>query len=382
MANIEQYQSGQMVNGSRNSFFKKKEEDSGIDVYQYLAAHLDKLPGGFPATENGVEIRILKHFFSPGEAELAVCLSMIPELPHAIATRTGLNAEALALKLEKMSRKGLIYRIGKGEKKAYSAAMFIMGIWEFHCNDLTEDLVQDFTAYLPQIHLKSWMKSNTRHKRIVPVRAEIVPELNILSYDDAEALIKSQEKVVLGTCICRKEQQLVGKGCAGPLDVCLFFGNVAYYCEENHLGRSIGVQEALEALERGRKAGLVLQPSNAQVPSTLCMCCGCCCLFLKNIKAMDKPGLYVHTNYYAQVDEEKCIACGACADRCHMNAIIVGEIASVNSARCIGCGVCVTDCATGAMLYKQKEKDAQYIPPMNIHETFMNMTLERKKLNP
>lgn len=348
-----------------------------IDVYQNLAKHLDKLPGGYPATESGVEIRILRRLFSPEEAELAVCLNMIPETPAAIAARTGLDAEAIAQKLDEMSRKGLIYRAGKGEKKAYSAAMFIMGIWEFHCNDLTEDLVKDFNEYLPQIHMKSWMKSDTHHKRIIPVSAEIVPELRIFSYDDAEALIKSQEKIVLGTCICRKEQKLIGMGCSGPLDVCLFFGSVAYYREENNLGREINVEKALEALERGRKAGLILQPSNAQAPSTLCMCCGCCCLFLKNIKAMDKPGQYVHTNYYAQVDEEKCIACGACADRCHMDAITVDQTASVNSDRCIGCGVCVTDCDTGAMLYKQKEQNDQYVPPANIYETFMNMALER-----
>ena len=351
-----------------------------IDVYQNLAKHLDKLPGGYPATESGVEMRILKRLFSPEEAELAVCLNMIPEAPEAIAARAGLNAEVIAPKLEEMSRKGLIYRVGKGEKKAYSAAMFIMGIWEYHCNDLTEELVRDFNEYLPQIHLKSWMKSNTHHKRIVPVSAQIVPELNIFSYDDAEAHIKSQKKIVLGTCICRKEQQLIGKGCTGPLDVCLFFGSVAYYCEENNLGHGISVKEALEALERGRKAGLVLQPSNSQNPATFCMCCGCCCLFLKNIKAMDKPGLYVHTNYYARVDEEKCIACGDCADRCHMDAITVDQIACVNSARCIGCGVCVTDCSTGAMLYKQKEKLDQYVPPANIYETFMNMALVRDKV--
>ena len=349
------------------------------DVYQNLAKHLDRLPGGFPATESGVEIRILKHLFSPEEAELTVCLNIIPEAPETIAARIGMDAKAIATRLEEMSRKGLIYRSGKGNKKAYSAAMFIMGIWEFHCNDLTEDLVRDYNEYLPQIHLKSWMKSKTNHKRVIPVSRKIVPELSIFSYDDAEALIKSQKKIVLGTCICRKEQLLMGEGCAGPLDVCLFFGDVTYYCEENDLGLGVSVEEALEALERGRKAGLVLQPDNSQNPSTLCMCCGCCCLFLRNIKAMDKPGRYVHTSYYAQVDEEECIACGACADRCHMDAITVEQTASVNSDRCIGCGVCVTDCPTGAMLYKQKEKSDQYVPPANTFEAFMNMAVERGK---
>jgi hypothetical protein len=41
------------------------------DVYEALREHLDSLPAGFPATESGVEIRILKRLFSPEEAELA-----------------------------------------------------------------------------------------------------------------------------------------------------------------------------------------------------------------------------------------------------------------------------------------------------------------------
>ena len=77
---------------------------------------------------------------------------------------------------------------------------------------------------------------------------------------------------------------------------------------------------------------------------------------------MDKPGRYVHTSYYAQVDEEECIACGACADRCHMDAITVEQTASVNSDRCIGCGVCVTDCPTGAMLTSKKKNPISTFP--------------------
>jgi hypothetical protein len=34
------------------------------------------------------------------------------------------------------------------------------------------------------------------------------------------------------------------------------------------------------------------------------MCCGCCCGVLKNLKTLKKPAEVIHTNYYAQVDEE------------------------------------------------------------------------------
>ena len=33
--------------------------------------------------------------------------------------------------------------------------------------------------------------------------------------------------------------------------------------------------------------GLVLQPGNAQKPINICLCCGCCCQILKNLKILD-----------------------------------------------------------------------------------------------
>ena len=45
--------------------------ESEPNIYRKLQEHLDKMPIGFPATESGVEIRILKHLFTPDEAELA-----------------------------------------------------------------------------------------------------------------------------------------------------------------------------------------------------------------------------------------------------------------------------------------------------------------------
>jgi len=41
-------------------------------LYRQLQRHLDRMPVGFPATESGVEIRILRQIFTPEEAELAL----------------------------------------------------------------------------------------------------------------------------------------------------------------------------------------------------------------------------------------------------------------------------------------------------------------------
>ena len=86
------------------------------DVYQKLARHLDNLPAGFPATETGVEIRILKRLFTPKEAEIAMSLGMMPETASAIAERVKMDEKELEPMLRDMSLKGLIYRAGKPDR--------------------------------------------------------------------------------------------------------------------------------------------------------------------------------------------------------------------------------------------------------------------------
>ncbi|MCG8637417.1 MAG: 4Fe-4S binding protein [Desulfobacterales bacterium] len=349
------------------------------DLYKRLAKHLDTLPAGFPPTESGVELRILKRLFTEEEAAVALGLSMIPEPAENIAERLG-NTDAATLDpvLDKMSRKGLIYRSGKGGTNTYMASQFVIGIWEYSLNRLDEGLVKDVNEYLPHYMHKSWVKHDTKQLRVVPVSKEITAELNVMPYEQAEDIIRSQSKIVVSDCICRKEHGMMGKDCDYPMEVCLAFGSGAYYYEENGLGRSIDSDEALKILEKGQKAGLVLQPGNSKKPMNICMCCGCCCQVLANLKTLDQPANAVHTNYYARVDEDDCVGCGVCVERCHMDAVVMAEdTARVEAHRCIGCGVCVPECPVEAMVFEQKAASNHYEPPANVFETYFTMAKER-----
>ncbi len=347
------------------------------DVYRQLAQHLDKLPAGYPATESGVELRILKRLFSEKEAGIAQGLNMLPEAPEAIAERLQADAGELAGTLADMAGKGLIFRVSKGGTNLYSAAQFVIGIWEYHLNDLDEDLIRDVNEYLPLVMKQNWSQTDTKQLRVIPISEKVNAEMNITSYEMAEEIIRSQSKIVVSPCICRKEHRMAGKGCDNPLEVCLSFGTGAYYYEQNGLGRGIDQKEALEVLEKGREAGLVLQPGNSKKPMNICMCCGCCCQVLKNLKDFENPADEVHTNYYAQVDAEECVACEECVERCHMDAIVMEETAQVLENRCIGCGACITACPTDALQFHQKDEADRYDPPQNIFETYMNMFQER-----
>ncbi len=350
------------------------------DVYAKLAEHLDNLPAGFPATDSGVELRILKRLFTPQEAEIALGLTMKPETAAAIAGRLSRDEADLAALLETMAAKGLIFRANKGDTALYMASQFVVGIWEYHLNDLNEELIQDVNAYLPEFMHKSWIKHETKQLRVIPVSREVAVEQAIMPYETAEEIIRSQSKIVVADCICRKEHRMIGKGCDSPMEVCLSFGSGAYYYEKNGLGRAIDQAEALEILNQGREAGLVLQPGNAQKPANICMCCGCCCQILKNLKTLENPAQVVHTNYYAKVDEAACVSCETCMEQCAMDAITLGETAVVDRRRCIGCGVCVSVCPEEALSLAQKPAEDQYVPPKTTVQTFLKMAGERGKL--
>ena len=53
-------------------------------VYRKLQKYLDSLPIDYLETESGVEIRILKSFFTPQEAEIALKLKLIPQEAKAL----------------------------------------------------------------------------------------------------------------------------------------------------------------------------------------------------------------------------------------------------------------------------------------------------------
>ena len=56
------------------------------NVYRELQESLDRLPISYPATESGVELRILKHLFSPEKALIASKLGFNPKSLKEIYT--------------------------------------------------------------------------------------------------------------------------------------------------------------------------------------------------------------------------------------------------------------------------------------------------------
>lgn len=351
------------------------------DIYQKLAKHLDSLPGGFPPTDTGVEFRILKRLFTPDEAEFALYLTLIPEESRVVARRAKISTQDASRRLDTMARKGLIYRIGsKGGQPRYMACQYVIGIWEFHVNDLDEGLAKDMGEYMPFLFDHAWKKPQLR---TIPVNRSLSGELTVMTYENAEEMVKRVRKYVVAPCICRRELGLLGKACDKPLETCLVFDGGAEYYLRNGLGREIDLQETLDILNMAEEAGLVLQPSNAREIANICCCCGDCCGVLRNLKRYPKPASLASTPFFAVVDAEACLGCGVCEDRCPMEAIqLADEIASIDRDRCIGCGLCVSTCPADAVTLARKPEHDQPGVPGDLIKASIELGRARGKLSP
>ena len=352
------------------------------DAYHNLARHLDNLPGGYPATASGVELRILRRLFSEDEARLAVKLTLIPEQAPVIARRAGLGVDEARRRLDEMAGKGLIFRYRHEDKVYYMAAQYVIGIWEYHVNDLDPGLIADMNEYIPHLFdMDSWRKAP--QLRTIPVGRSLSAEHEVMDYERAEELVRRQKKLLVAPCICRREHRMTGHGCDKPEETCLVFGAGVDYYENNGLGRRIDVDEALAILKKADKAGLVLQPSNARKIVNICCCCGCCCQVLKSLKRQPRPAELVASSFLASLDQGACTGCGVCVKRCQMDALRMEDDKVVLEVeRCIGCGLCVGTCPGKALTLRRKPAGQQPSPPRNMVESYLKLARARGKLKP
>jgi Na+-translocating ferredoxin:NAD+ oxidoreductase subunit B len=344
-------------------------------VYSRLREFMDAMPGGFPATESEVEIKILKKLYTPDEAELTMKLKESPEEVSEIAGRLGMDEVELTKKLEEMAQKGIIYRVRKGDTTLYQAFQFLVGIYEFQLKKIDREFSELFEEYLPYYGM-AMAKVTTGQLRRIPLGSTVKVMTGVAPYNNVRELIKDKDFISVQQCICRKEQGLLGKECSYPQEVCLGFGDFARYYVENGWGRQIDLEETFKILELAEKEGLVLSPSNAQKIDFICCCCSCCCPGLRFAKMLPRPTDRIQSYYVSKFDSELCTACEVCVERCPMDAIkLNGDIIEVIDGRCIGCGVCIPTCPVEAITLVAKP--GLKAPPIDLEETLQRIRVER-----
>ena len=349
------------------------------ELYRKLQKQLDQYSLGFPSTDSGVELKILKEMFTASEAAMFTSMSARLELPAAAAARLGRPVDEVSEQLKSMAKKGLLFRKNQNGEAYYCAIPFIHGLVEFQMNQIDKKTVKLLGAYIKE-KFKHQMAANTKlFLRTIPVGQTVDVHRQVAPYEDAQEILKSQELIVLTDCACRRQAALFDKGCGKPIEVCFMFGPMGQYYIDNEMGREIDLEEALEVLAKAQEAGLVTQPAAAKEPFCLCNCCGDCCGFLRTINMFPKPAELTSSNYYSLINQDECSGCETCLERCPMKAITMTEDdrALINPDRCIGCGLCVASCPVEAIKLIRKPEHELTEPPRGSREQMIRLAEER-----
>jgi len=349
------------------------------DVYKRLARRLDELPNGYPATESGVELKILEKIFTPEEAEMTLKIKPFPETVEAIAERVGKPVPEMQAILDNLVEKGQIGSLKMAGQRMYMMLPFVVGIFELQLHRMDEELARLFEEYEPEF-MKAVGHVEPAVARVVPVNQQIDAELQVHRYEDARRLIEEAKSFQLNECICRKGKALLGQPCGHTLEACLSFTTEEGEFDKYAKGKIISKEEALKVIADAEEEGLVHCTYNVEHGHIfLCNCCPCCCGLLRSIKEFRVPSVLAKSNFVASIDQESCIACGVCADeRCPMDAIVEEDGAyRVLVERCVGCGVCTSTCPTESITLVRKPEGERDKPPANLIDWYFKRAASR-----
>jgi electron transport complex protein RnfB len=331
-------------------------------VYEELAKALDRLPNGFPRTPSNVEIAILKRIFSSEEASLASQLSSKMETIDEIALRTKLPVDEVKTRLIEMTKRGLLWYDKQNGKPQFRLAPFVVGIYEAQVENMDHEFAHLVEDYMTNGGAQGIMKPQPALHRVVPARKAVKSQW-VLPYDHVRSILLNAKAFRVGDCICRVQQDHLGRRCNFPLRTCLSFSSVESPANPN----SVSQGEALAFLDKMEEIGLVHTVSNViKGVGYVCNCCGCCCGILRGINDWGIENSVACANYQAVIDPNECLGCGICRERCQVHAISERDgISVVNLERCIGCGLCVTGCPNGVAKLKRKPRRLIVDPPLN-----------------
>ena len=165
--------------------------------------------------------------------------------------------------------------------------------------------------------------------RVIPVESAIKSVTRKAPYEEiSHWLTKYQNHIALAPCQCRLVRQQMGEGTGNmPEEMCIILGATAESCIRTGKARRITKKEAEEVLEIAEKRGYMHQVTNMDGTDKIWALCNCernVCFALRTSQYFGTPNMS-RSNYIAQVNAEKCAACGQCVETCPANAVKLGQ---------------------------------------------------------
>ena len=340
------------------------------EIYDELAQALNARSMMLPSIPCDEFYAFAEALFTPEQAQLACNMPNEPVSAADLAKKIGEEASKIEKQLEEMADRGLIKSCEEDGKKKYQFLPLAPGITElqFMKGEVSERskqltvLMRNYIKAVKEIAVKSSPSTTTGDTttRTIPVNQPVSHTVTILTHDEVVKLIENTDHWAVGTCVCRHQGDLLDRPCSKPKNnMCMIVGEPARDAANRGLACLVTKEEAREYIKQADEAGLVHSFANTddEYLNLLCNCCLCHCGILKGLKRSPLPSQSVHSDWAVMIDSDECTGCGACIERCWMEALKLDGTTVVRDInRCIGCGVCMYVCPTDAMKMVSREK--------------------------
>jgi electron transport complex protein RnfB len=340
------------------------------EIYNRLAEALNTRSMAYPSIPCEEFYVLAAELFTPEQAEIATNMPVDPVSTEELAAKMEVSDVAsLRRQLDEMADRGLVRIKEKTGRRLYELMPLVPGIIELQfmhgrADERTRRLAQLFKSYgkamknvLPPTPTPTAIERPKA--RTIVVNEEIHAKTTVLPYEEVMGLIDKAEYIAAGTCVCRHQGDLLDRPCDKPKDnLCMIFGPSAQFAQNYGFVSLISKEEARKRIDEAEKAGLVHDYANSQDKyiDLLCNCCGCHCFILRAAKRSPLPSQFVIASWVINIDDDACVGCGACIDRCWMEALKMdGDLVVRDSNRCIGCGICRYACPSDAMKLVPRE---------------------------
>ncbi len=359
------------------------------NVYHRLAKHLEDLIMGYPFNEALLDL--LREMFDPQEARVALAipnnlspLEVVDET--TITNRSDLQRETVAEKLESMAARDLLYTAQtRTGKKGYALLQVGYGVpqtffWGGRQDDRAAQMAKLILKYftVPTTE-KVYGGVPTKTYKYSPANLSVdLPMQGVMPYEEIGSIVNATTKIAVAHCPCRMSAKILGRtDCRHSLEVCIKYDDMAEFVVSRGLAREVSKDEARNILINCEKEGLVHMVDNAQgqIKHT-CNCCGHYCWNVGIIRRRKIPRDILMAVYFIrETDLDACIGCGACAEICPVDAVVMAdERPVVDQDWCIGCSVCAVSCPTGAIsIVRRSDKAA----PMDFADLHGRIKVER-----
>lgn len=297
------------------------------------------------------------------------------------AAKTGRAIDECAQYCDALYNKAWLGRIVNDLGTLYYHIPFVRGVAEYHTpemvrGDVEPGMILGGVSAITgaDIVQNGFIEVGSPFVFPVPCSPSVVKDGAIDPLDDVEKVWAQKNKFSLSPCFCRTlfgmpqglelpeypdgDWDLTGAKsviCDHDLYTCLSCGEEAQFWIDHGVGKEITYEEAMERLRTSVEQGMIIECTNSVEAETICSCHGDCCGAMSFWRAAGPTSRAYMINmrrYDLEVNTDTCAKCGACAERCPMDVIVMDEQTGYpvigGDMMCMTCGQCAYVCPTSS----------------------------------